>query len=254
MVLCGILLFTIIAHAAAEPAGTYVPDQSYLGRQKGSHAFVNVASHNVQVGLLMFYRLKERWPTSWQEVAVSGIWQTPLLGYKNESIDPDDRRLDFWGDVQYDPSSDPPRVISLSFINGAVKNEHVVMRPIRTYRELFKKIDDSEGGNRYSALLADKQRMLQFSIIGGIRRNLSFYKDIHRDYPRTFREFLESGLGPIDTGSRNPVTGLPFGGLGKPNDILYVYKPSVSKGQLTGSVKLVHILANGSEPQFGFSY
>jgi len=184
---------------------------------------IDVALHDVQIGLIVFYRVYGRWPASWHEAVSAGLFQCELPAFNGGSINPDDSSLDFVGDIFYDPNVDANkrvRLHRLASIEGYVVRQIVEDVP-STYSELYPSVDREFGVEYYSLMLAE-DNLLRLQAIGSfVRQNIHLYKEVHGSFPSSFTEFLHSGLGPISDLSINPVTGSQFFGDGREFDFYY---------------------------------
>jgi hypothetical protein len=232
-----------------EEAKQFFPDWSYPGWMSGHTGFTDLAFAQVMSGVQSYSRVYGHLPTSWAEVVNAQIWQTPLIGLNFEQIDPDDGRLDFFGDVLYSPLSNPPSLMTLSYFGErklSTQGQQVTVLP--SYASEFGKVGEAYVPE-VAAMLGNDKLLRQFAILRGIQHSLNLYTVIHGHQPVTLAEFLASGLGPINEHSINPVTGLPFKGDGSANDILY--KSYVGQSNAVG---LFHVDSTGKTPNKTFNY
>lgn len=235
------------------PAG--FPAWDYYGWQDNHDGFLNVAQSQVQIGIQMYSRVYGRLPTSWAEVTGAGLWQVPLVGFNLELINPDDGRLDFAGDVAYQPFTNPPTIACL-VLDGYNKPvpQSIEVGPTQSFKDYFDWVKTVYPDAPTDKILSDPKKLQQFAIIRGLKLTISTYRDIHGDYPKSYSELVSSGLGPISWTTINPVTDSHFKGDGSPGDLLYRYYPASEMKDGKSSFLLQHVESDGSTSRFGYSY
>jgi hypothetical protein len=193
-------------------------------------------------------------------VVDSKIWQVPLRGFHNEVINPDDGRIDFWGDVSLDAASNPPRVVIQGVPGSSPAHRIISLEPSQTYREFFALVDQTPKKNslaenvKLTPLLADSNLMTQFAILHAMSFTMLQYEDIHGMFPMNLGDLLRSGLGPIDSRSINPVTGKPFLVDGSAGDIRFAYVRSADSASGEAGISLMHVNKDGSTLPLRFTY
>jgi hypothetical protein len=229
------------------------PLDNYYGWNRTHNMWANVALTEVQNGVTAFYQIHERWPTSWQEVTSSGLWNVPLRGYDNSFIDPDDRRCNSFGDLYYDGGSNPPKIHFWHVATGGNLIETVTLTAPETLHQRLLTIEARFSDTSILTALGDGRRPIVYGIETEIRRALPLYKDLYGNCPMTFADLLKSGLAPINESSVNPLTGKPYKGDGGANDFKYVYYPQSKTGTGSSSFLLYLVNADGSKPKVIFS-
>jgi hypothetical protein len=241
-------------------AAPQTPAKSYWGWDRTDRVWHDVAPYQVQVGVLAYYRVHERWPATWADVVASQIWQVPLLGLNNEVIDPDDKQFQFWGDVHYDSTKVPPRIMVLEAPGTTPQHRSITLEKPQTYREVFAWIDSLPKSNtqvgsfKATSMLEDKNLLTQFAILHAMHFTIAQYRDIHGMLPMNLGELAKSGLGPINSKSINPVTGRAFVGDGSPGDIVFKYNTGDSSAGTKPLITLNHVPSRGSPMPVWFTY
>jgi len=72
-----------------------------------------------------------------------------------------------------------------------------------------------------------------------MRQGISNFQAVHGRIPRDWDELVDSGLGPIDRQSLNPVTLKPFAGDGSPDDLIYVVTGDAARGRQSWLLRAV---------------
>jgi hypothetical protein len=180
---------------------------------KDGSRWKDVAFVQVQRGVKAFYKVYERWPASWKEVAESRIYQAPLYGPQFQVIDPDDKRADFYMDIVYQPGA-TPKVYTFAGSKHYISN---VKAPepysgcLPRFAGYFPEFDS----NYY---LADQRRLKMLAIVFLLDLALADYYDAHGRVPETLEQLFSSGFSPINETSVNPLTGRRFRFDGSAND------------------------------------
>jgi len=187
----------------------------------GLHSPLLLASYLVFGGIYQYYQVYERWPVHWLEVAQSGLVQAPLQSDAGEPINPDDGRLDFFGDITYEyvPGVSGPQVSIM--LDRSLATPHVTaLSPPLSYRELFAAVPPALQPSLPSA--DDKARLLQLGLTALCHEGISRYASAHANiFPGSWEQFLDSGFAPLTDTSINWLTGEVFYGDGRANDLLY---------------------------------
>jgi hypothetical protein len=68
--------------------------------------------------------------------------------------------------------------------------------------------DDPQGG--WESYRNQPRTLLKHVIDSMFYRDMAYYRDIHKHFPASFEELLDSGVCPFDRNSINPVSGQPF--------------------------------------------
>jgi hypothetical protein len=139
-----------------------------------------------------------------------------------ELVDPDDRSLDFHGDVYYEApsqSGQAGKIHSLKGLSGAT----IAYQDIWTGNTLVETLQAfaqvrEVNLNKY---LNDVRWLKFISIRQEVRMAIDRFHRIRLRYPRDVAELLQSGLTPIDSDSVNPLTGQPFYLDGRALDFYY---------------------------------
>lgn len=248
-----LVTFAVMFTVGTAHASDITPASTYPGWNRTGTMWTNVALHQVQTGVTLFYQVYERWPSSWREVTSSGLWQTPLRGYDNSTVDPDDGQVNGFGDLYYNPQQDPPRIHFWHFAAGNGIETVILSKP-QTLRNRLNELDAHYGDTSVSSSLGEERRLILYGVTEGIRRTLPIYRDLKGNYPMSFSELLQSGLFPIDRRSVNPLTGAAFTGNGAANDILYRYfsQSETPSGQPSYMVRPIE--ADGNPPEVIFTF
>jgi hypothetical protein len=223
--------------------------EDYPGWNPDRGIAVDVARHQLQLGMQYYYMVYGYWPASWQDVVRAKLIQVPLVGFQGQIIDPDDQSLDFEGDCYYDVStatSQQVQLLQLLDISG-MYIDHIVIPHFTTYEELFMDLENYKLPPAEIAVMRQLNFKQYFAIIGISRSGLDLYYRVYGHYPSTWMDFLNSGLAPINRESINPMTGNPFYGDGRAGDLYYEYLSP-------DAFKLFHVNLDGSYPEVRFSY
>lgn len=248
----GVLLSVSQSTADEGPA---IPPDSYPGWNVGRNFWVELAKHHVTAGVQGYYAVYGEFPRRWSDVVAAQIYQVPLTGYSGEMVDPDDQAVNDFGDVYYLPDLGLQRARIVSYRNppGGMTTDYQDISAVPTFRERFEAGAASGSPADLMKYSDDTPRLIQFATLGAVRRGLMVYRDLHGDFPRSFDEFIASGLSPVDRRSINPVTGQTYMFKQAPGDILYEYRQPSASGN-PGRYKLVHCNRDGSLPQYWFTY
>jgi hypothetical protein len=199
-------------------------DDDYPGRFSDGSGSVNVASQMVQSGLQGYYRVFGVWPDSWQAVINAGLFQTQLVGYQLEAIDPDDPELTFYGDLYYDSTTkndEKVRLFELMELSGP-SIESILVAPSPPYSILLDTIwRDSGGVLERDKYLGDVRWLKFLSIRAGLNSSIGIFRMTHRRYPADLDELFDSGVSLVDRASINPLTGEEFQFDGSEFDYYY---------------------------------
>lgn len=192
--------------------------EAYPGRSTFDGRILDLPFSSAQFGLHAFQQVFGRWPQTWSEVVEAGLWQARLYGPQFETIDPDDREIDFGGDVVYEHLATGPKLHTMRRTLQTIP-----LYKVRSFKESYQRIVDAGlgGSPADAALLEDESRLKLLAIVGACKSTLDNYTRLHRYPPATFDAFLRSGFGPISADSINPVTGQRFYGDGRANDVSY---------------------------------
>ena len=224
-------------------------DLNYLGNSPSGGMHVDLAYTKVQLGAIYYYRIYGVWPAKWSEVVSAGLVQVPLLGWKMEVIDPDDGEPAFNSDISYIPSADqakPPQIAEL-LTRDEPQVRYTTLGVPHTYSQSLGAVSKHFDVSEYEDCLSNDKCLRMFAILGIVKSTLETYRELHGSYPSNWSEFLASGIGPIDEGSINPMTGERFYGDGRANDILY-------ERLAPDSFRLIHVKANGEKPKLEITY
>jgi hypothetical protein len=247
-----VLLLVACFNAWAGPPGT-VPVENYPGWDAKHRGFHNVAFFLVGAGVKQFYKLHGRWPATWVEVRQQGIFQVNLIGFDGQIIDPDDGACSTIGDVQYRRSADGSKAL-ITILDGRGRPEfHTYDQNSvpATYARIFQVADSKHRTKWFTITGADKMRLRSYALVGMIRKSLLLYEMVHGDYPKTWNQFVESRLSPVDLGAVNPASLKTIDGKGGPNDIEYRYYPP--KGQKRSSFSIHLRGPDGKKEAYGFT-
>ena len=224
-------------------------DPNYPGIASDGSKITDIAMGMVQLGLQYYYKVYGAWPSSWSEVVDSGIYQVPLVGYKLQTIDPDDNSLDFDGDLVYDPHvrDDGSIVVNQSLgIDGVVVKQFVVNAPA-TYSEILPALQQLDPSDDIESLFNNVDWLRQFAVLGMINHGLYLHQDLDGQYPFEVQNLIDRGLAPIDRMSINPLTGSVYRFDGSEFDIYYERCGEDRKN-------LLHVGENGRLPRIRFTY
>jgi hypothetical protein len=221
---------------------------------------INYDGTYLMSGARHFYRVFGRWPQSWREICECGLFQARLMLPGGSEIDPDDPAPPAApGEVRYRPAADggstPTILVCFASSAGqpaapaavsAVEVRSTPLEPGRTYAAIFQAkiaIQNAQVAaamNKQAAYLAgDQKRLLQLALGDMILDGLMLYRMVHGDYPRTWQEFIGSGLSPVGAGSLNPLTGQLLRCDGSIGDYFYRYIPAASDHPSIGDFRCV---------------
>jgi hypothetical protein len=249
LALISIILLSSTA-VASDEYPTWHPDYPGNG-PGGSHFYIGMQS--VKLGLFYFHKVYERWPSSWQEVRDSGIFQAEIPGFDLMPLNPDNSEITDYGQVYYSPPSNPesnPVVMTAEYLNGF----HIRVEPangyMKTYAVSFRDYDEHNADKPgreaiYSSYLNDENLLKLFAILGIMTQNIGLFQNVNGHLPVDMQEFMASGFSPVDANSINPVTGQPFRFDGSVGDASYEILEN-------GQFRLRHVEAEPVE--FGFTY
>ena len=221
----------------------------YPGRDDTTGTTIDVSLGNVQLGAVYYRKVFGVWPASWAQVRESGIFQVQLPAMPGGNIDPDDQQLDFFTDIHYlySPANSDPIVLVREDLISGNRIESIKINPTATYSEFLAGLREGGTTEEYAQYENDQEMLKLFAILGIASQDLSTFHKLHQRYPHDWREFMQSGIGPIDEHSINPVTHRAFEGHGGPGDVYY---EQTSKD----SFWLHHVNRDGSYPTFTFTY
>ena len=197
---------------------------------KANGGILVVAMSDVQSAVAAYQRVYGNMPTSWQEIKGCGLFDKDLVAYNMQVIDPDDKKIDFKGDVYLDVDtlSDTSGDLLMFSMWGLAGNRisRMKLEYYPGYAELFANIKqdpdlDAENSNILDAWLENEDQLIQFGHLHMIGKLLSDYRDIHGEYPEHLSEMVSAGIGPLTMSSINPVTGVPYRYDGSRGDISY---------------------------------
>lgn len=223
----------------------------YPGNGDGFHVYIGMQS--VKLGVFYFHKVYERWPTSWQEVRDSGIFQAEIPGFDLLPLNPDNPDLTDFGQVYYEAPSSPgsnPVVHTVDYMGGFHIRHEPANGYMTSYADSFRDydvnlIEQTHSDFRYSDYLRDTNKLKLFAILGIITQNISLYQSVKGGLPADMQDFMSSGFSPVDANSINPVTDRPFRFDGSVGDASYEV---LEEGQF----RLRHV--EGEPVQFGFTY
>jgi hypothetical protein len=124
-----------------------------------------------------------------------------LRGHSGESIDPDDKQLDFPGDIQYDYHDGSPRLVWFHPDSHPRQVIRLLKEP-KTYSELLQEKlarGGSEAAHAEALILApsNPDRKSKVALVNLCRVMLTFYFVQHHQYPTNWNEFARSAFCPI---------------------------------------------------------
>jgi hypothetical protein len=225
-----VLLITVqmMSPAIAEDDTEFYPAQGYPGYSSATGSFMVSSLSIVQTGLLAFYRVHGQWPLNWQAVEDEWFAGQKLYGFQLEAINPDDRSLEFAGDVAYlgEQPDGSALVIMLQDV-GSMRPFIINLPPPKNYYKRFREADQfmqSRGFEQeklFASYLSDAAKLKQFAMVYEMSTAIANFFIVHHRYPADMRELLRSELCPIPGGMLNPVTRLPFRFDGSANDLRY---------------------------------
>jgi hypothetical protein len=211
-------------------------------------------------GARHFYRVFGRWPLSWREVCDCGLFQARLVLPGGSEIDPDDPAPPAVpGEVRFRPAADAgstPTVLSCyastagqpgaPAAEGVVEVHSTSLERGNTYADMFQAkaaIQNEEVlaamNKQIAYLTGDPKRLLQLGLGDMILDGLMLYRMVHGDYPRTWQEFITSGISPVGADSINPLTGQVLRCDGSIGDYFYQYIPPASDHPSIGDFRCV---------------
>jgi hypothetical protein len=241
-----------------EMPGVGAFDVKYPGWNDDFTSVEEVSSTLAAWGVSYYYKIHGSWPKSWNQVVSDGIVQTPILGWMLENINPDDPSLDFLGDFYLDTSycsaGRNPFLRILTNYSGPYIYHKKCPKPSNTYLEVFAEIDERfyQGGDSFESQFPNlDEQMKMFAIIGMAKKGIGLYFTIHGDFPKSWTEFINSGLSPVNETSINPITGSRIYGDGRANDIYYKYTVNEDGKPI---YLLYHIGPDGALPTVWFAY
>jgi hypothetical protein len=222
------LILCLIVATPQAHGQTPARDYPGIGHDGGIHY---VALRQVQDAVLSYYKVFARWPDNWQAVRDAGIFQVTLRGFDMSELDPDEQAITGTGDVYYEFNRNANRAtVYAGLISGGTFTiKSFQLMPPDSYLSTFQQFDKlgAEAGYEgptLSSLYAQREdKLRQFAILSQMEVSLRNFRDVRGDYPHTIAQFLNSGLGPIDGNSINPVTGQKFRFDGSADDVFYRY-------------------------------
>lgn len=240
-------------------------DSDYPGANPiGSDGVIDYELYWVKAGLCTYYQLKGRWPDKWEDVVKEGIFLSDLVTVEGHIIDPDDSKMDYFGDVYYTPLGDGEVDARFTYVYDmdGMQIKQFVLEPPTTFADQYTWMAENgqltrnnEKAKKYiSALVQDPQRMKQIALATMLYKGIRLYNVIHGQPPATWNEYINSGLAPIKGDSINPVTGELFRGDGSAGDFLYkCYSPG-EIGNENPAIYFTHIDLDGNKPLVRMSY
>lgn len=200
------ICFSLVLLAGiANPAAATAEDPDWTDLWvKGLRPYNMVAD-----GLHQYYALYGRWPAAWADVREAGIIQVELYDAAGNRIDPDDRRVDSWGDVIYAGSDGSGQAIIRGRLLPSNEVSSKSLKPANPYQRRFR-FDRSklpEGAFDLSTLLADERWMKLCAMTGMLSRCINQFASCYERAPANLAEFMGSPFAPFDWHSVNPVTG-----------------------------------------------
>jgi hypothetical protein len=208
-------------------------DPQYPGKfsMDGNTGWKNVAQQSLGLAAIAFYRVYERWPSSWKEIQETGIFQRDLFGPKFQPINPDDGSLDFNYDVVYRLGEGGVPVIGAMAGSKAVENRlsepTTYSAKLRSVATKFPEFDEQYW-------LSDTKRLVQLALMLQLHQAVREYTLAKGTAPKSSSDVLASGWSPLSETSKSPFTGKPFKFDGSPNDFVFskgsIY-PTDNKGK-----------------------
>lgn len=175
------------------------------------------------VAPVAYYKVYGEWPENWSAIADAGLFQVSLASASGEPIDPDDGSFDFNGDMAYHyrgPQTKP--LIQRAGARGGliVQAEEVADAPY-SYAHYLTNFGYEEQAELYGPLVEQPERLKMFALQRMLIFAVGWFSRLHGRVPLTWKEFMTSGLTPIDEHSVNPITGGPFYGDGRASNFLF---------------------------------
>jgi hypothetical protein len=215
--------------ASAEPSGASVnPDYPGLEADGG---VLDLSLSEVQAAVSAYQQVFGMLPGSWSDVVDSGLFVKPLLAYDMQTINPDDGRIDFNGDLYLDSTTMRDADGSLLLFHVDRLNGNKAVSRIRIPREgsledMFSSMQrnsqlDQAERDMLADWAGDAPLKLQFGHLHILTAALFDYRSVKGVFPASLNELVQAGFGPLAAGSLNPVTGLAYRFDGSPGDIAY---------------------------------
>lgn len=217
-----------------------------------------------KAGIYTFYKLHGYWPASWQSVVDDGLFDNEIRSSEGHIVNPDDSKLDFFGDVVYMGPSESRDSVALSYardVGGLVAKQYILEAPA-TYEEQFAWIlqnralqsSTPEVEDYVSKLIDDEQAQKQVAIAAMFDRGILLFNVLNGRPPYTWDEYIQSGLAPFRSDSVNALTGTSFAGDGRAGDFLYRYYAPETTESGNPAVYFTHIDPDGSLPLVRITY
>jgi hypothetical protein len=219
-----VLSLILSASVALADEGTY--SENYPGlRSRGGVA--NVADSQVRNAIDAFQLVYGRNPGSWAEVVDSGLFDNELRGFQMEAIDPDDASIDFVSDLYIDAGTQLDHDGNILLLDYWNRNTVDVGGPVIEKGVSYKsRIADTltyagDQSELIETWLKNEPQLIQFGHVHQLLAALTVYQWVNGKYPKTLTELIETGVGPLNAGSINPMTGQPYKFDGSRGDLLY---------------------------------
>lgn len=184
-----------------------------------------VSYGNALSATIRYFKVYEKWPTSWSDVRSAGLCPAALRTPDGKAVDPDDGTLDFDDDFTFEPpvSGQPPRlVLRMDALEAGLLDQEVPTPS--SYSDILGRLEEGNPGYELvDAYLNDPARLTQWAIAGQLIHRIETYRYLKGHFPKTLDEYLASGMAVIGVDSVNPLTGRTYAGDGSANDFYYEY-------------------------------
>jgi hypothetical protein len=185
-----------------------------------SDASMDLAFSWIEAGAQQYCAMTGTFPAAWTEVVSSGLVQAQLETPAGQAIDPDDGQLDFAGDLCYvRQDADTALIIYTVPTGSGFRHANLQLKGKTSYVDVLRVFDQTIGTD--NAELAGVQELKLMAIAGMFHQMARDYQWVHGEFPATLHDLLESGIGPLDLKSINPITGQAFIGDGREWDVKY---------------------------------